>query len=650
VLALAPLGSQFARSLQRVPSQLFMLAAVGVGLLTQLLLDGWPVVAGYAVAAGLFIQAAGLWSARPTVVHLTRSAALAGFGLAIALAVSVTVKRGGWPATSPVWGVAFFGWLVALAVYALAWFSPRAATCALRRWRAHSLELALVGVIVVVGLVARVWDLDNFPRSFGGDDALASLIARGILESRPVAPFGVTAVAHGRHPNLYFMAQAAVMRFAGDEVGGARMLSALLGVAAVGALYLFARHCFGRTCALSAAAMLALFPHHLFWSRNPQNNVGDALAFVAVLFFSVKAFATGRPIYFALAGLSLGLGQYAYQSARLLFGVLPLMALREIAVDRSWLARNWANLVIMAGGLVVAYLPQATYFVDHPRDYVRRISEVSIFQSGWLEAESRQTGRSAIVLIAEQLRRTFLVFYSLPARAFFEAGRPLLDPLSSVLFTFGAVFTLATVRQRASFALAVTLLAILVSSAMTENPPNSARLIGMAPLVTLVIAVGLVKTVETLAFGRRLMMRAGAALISVGIAALGAYFYFVEYAGTSNYDYPNGEVATEFAYYMREYPPGTRFLFMAQPRMSCTTHATVQFIAPEWRCADVPPERDTRPRPELLPGDVLVALPERRREGERMAAGQPGLRPREVFRQGRTELLFVAFVPSGDRL
>jgi hypothetical protein len=635
-------------SLQRVPSPLFLLAAVGVGLATQLVLDGWPAVAGYAVAAGLFVQAAAQRPARGTVMRLAPSAGLAGFGVVVAVAVSFMVKRAdSWPAGSPVWNVALLAWLAAVAAYALAWFSPRAAADALRAWRAHRLELLTLGVVVVVSLVARAWALDDYPRAFGGDDAMASLHARSVLEGRPPTPFGASAIGSGHFPNLYFFAQAAVMWVAGDGVAGARMLPALAGTAAVGALYLLARQWFGRTCALAAAAMLALYPHHLFWSRNPLNNGPDALVFVVVLLFTTRALATGRPIYFALAGLSLGLGQYGYQSSRVLLGVVPLLVLREVVIDRRWLGRNWTGLAIMAGGLLVAYLPQVTYFVDHPRDYVGRFNQVSIFQSGWLAAESERTGRSAVELIFEQLRRTFLVFYTEPPKWFFEPGRPLLDPLSSVFFTFGVVLGLITLRQRASQALLGTLFALLVSVAMTDMPPNGARLAGMAPLVMLVVALGLVKSAEIMAAGRPWAEWAIAAPVAVGIAAFGGYFYFVQYAGIANYDYPNGEGASELAYYMREHPRSTRFVFLAQPRMSCTTHATLRFIAPGWECVDVPPEGDTRPSPELRDGDVVVALPERRGEAERMVAGRPAYQAREILRPGRAETLLFAFTPQG---
>jgi hypothetical protein len=633
----------------RLPAWLLLSCAVAAALLAQLLLSGWLTVVGYAVAAFLFFQATRADPvAGSTSFHLGRTTLLAGYALAVAVLAGWIVRTAQPVNSFPAWNVLLIGWLLGVTAYGLAWASPRALLGSLRAvWARHRLEIVLLLALLSVALLLRGAALDRFPRTMGGDDGQVSLRAREVLEGKIVSPFSTGGIALGEFPTLYFFAQAGLMRLFGDDVVGARMLSAVLGTGAVAALYALGRAWFGPAVGLAAASIMATLPYHLFWSRNPLNNVGDTLAVACFLLFTTRAFASGRPFDFAVAGLSLGIGQYAYGSVRVLIPVVAILVVREVLADRAWLRRNRMNLLILAGGLVVAYLPQAVYFVDHPNAFSGRFNQVSIFQSGWLEAEVQRSGQTHLQLIAEQLRRTFLVFSHTAPRGFFEPGRPILDPLSSVFLAFGAAYALVHIRERHCFALLLTTAALLGGLAMTDNQPNSARLVVATPLAVLLTGLGLVRSAEAIANRRALLKRIGVGAATAYAAAVGLQFYFFQYANQSNYDRGTGEAATELGYYMRQFPAGTRFLFLAQPGItSCGSHQSLRFIAPNWECVDVPPAASgAGPRPRVEDTDVVVALWGRRIEAEQMAAARGAARRREIRVEGRPDPLMVAYEP-----
>lgn len=113
------------------------------------------------------------------------------------------------------------------------------------------------GLVLTSAFLARFILLDGFPRTFGGDDAVAALSTREILEGRLPPPFSVLTVALGSHPALFFYAQAAPMWLLGDGVAGSRVLSAVLGMATVLAVFVVGRSWFGPRAGLAAAAVLA---------------------------------------------------------------------------------------------------------------------------------------------------------------------------------------------------------------------------------------------------------------------------------------------------------------------------------------------------------------------------------------------------------
>jgi hypothetical protein len=271
------------------------------------------------------------------------------------------------------------------------------------------------------------------------------------------------------------------------------MFSAFLGTGAVAALYLLGRFWFSPAVGLVAAALLAALPYHLFWSRNPLNNVGDTLALILILLFASRALATSRRFDYALAGLCLGLGQYAYQSARLAFVIIALLAVREYVASPRLLRHNITNLMIFAGGLCVTLLPQAADFASNPTAYLGRFQGVSIFSSGWLAREIEQTGQSALSILAELFRRSLLVFTHVLPRVHYDPGRPLLDPLSSIFFLIGLLCCVWSLRQRAYFALLISLGAFVSGVALTENAPSSSRAVVLGPLGMLLVAIGIVQ-------------------------------------------------------------------------------------------------------------------------------------------------------------
>lgn len=621
-------------------------AALAIGGLANLLLGGWLAALLDLIALLLLGQALTPRPAASSVaIRATRSPLLAGLAVAAVVLVSVFVKREE-PANSRLWGPLLATWLLALLTYALAWDWPSVCPGHVRSLvRAHRVEILVAGSLIGLAFLARSWDLGNYPRTIGGDDGQAALDARRVLRGPPIAPFGVLTIALGQFPALYFYAQSIPMRLFGDDVAGARTLAALLGTGCVAAVWLFGRRWFGAAAALAAAGLLAGLPYHLFWSRSALNNVADALTFIVVPLLTVRALRTGRDLDFALTGLALGLGQYAYQSARLLLVVVPVLLLREAVVKRCWLRRNWRHGLILIGGVVVAVLPLATYFSNHPADYVGRFDQVSIFRSGWLVREVERTGRSSVEILSEQVAHTLQGFYAIGMRGFFEPDRPVLEPFAALMAAAGVAVALAEWRSRACFALLLTAAALVAGGATTENAPNSARLVAAAPLVAIFFGLGLARVAKLIGGGR---WGLAAALVAFGIAwplAAGLSFYFREYASGSNYDSPAGEATTELGYYLRSLSPTSRVLFVARPRLSCTTHANVRFIADGRTCLDAPEPNSAEVWPALGPDDVVVALPERRAEIERRLAGREIANVREFRTRGRSELLMVAYEP-----
>src|SRR5262249_21576926 len=155
------------------------------------------------------------------------------------------------------------------------------------------------------------------------------------------------------------------------------------------------------------AAILAAFHFHLFLSRIALNNVGDTFFVVAALCFLDGGLLGGSRIEGLLAGLAVGLSQYFYAGARLLPLVAPAyLGYALVASSPRSIAslRRQAGIVLptagwMALGGVLAALPLYAYYDGHRAEYLSRINQVSVFASGWLDAERARTGQGALPIL-----------------------------------------------------------------------------------------------------------------------------------------------------------------------------------------------------------------------------------------------------------
>ncbi|MDI7275528.1 MAG: glycosyltransferase family 39 protein [Anaerolineae bacterium] len=624
----------------------------------------WDAVFLYALASVLFLAAvrlAGLASTaspdaeaspwRLVLGWLRRHhwrAALATLG---ALAVITVGARAASPLTAAQ-GYALLGlWAAGVLVYlaaaadwqgALAWWRSVAARVAANRWEA----LAVLG-LTAVAAVARLAALDHVPYILGGDEASMGREALNVLSGRLTNPF---ATGWFSHPTLYFYVLAASLRWPGGAVTGLRVVPALAGVLTVPALYLLGRELFGRRVALLAAGYLACYHYAIHYSRLALNNSLDPLLAALIFYSLLVGVRSRRPAPFALAGVLMGLAQYFYMGSRVVViiaaGFLAWMAWSEAGFWRT----HRGHLAVMAGGFLLAGWPLFLFFARHPEDFSARITQLGILQSGWLASEAIKLQRSQLSLLWQQFARTVLAFHYYPDPApFYHPGVPLLDPVSAVLFTFGLVYTMASLRRRGHALMALWFWCVLLfGGVLLENPPSSQRLLLSVVPVSLFVAWGLSLTAEVARRAARWRPASTWAVLGLAVILLGGLslrFYFGPYTRARVYPGLNTEVGHRMGLYLSELGPEYHYLFFGAPRMYAGFPSLV-YLAPEVDGEDVL-ELPPSPAEWELPSKRLVFLflPERLAELEAVKQWYPGGELRE-FRQPSGLLLFAAYVPG----
>lgn len=515
------------------------------------------------------------------------------WGLVIALFSAYTAIRLN-EAGRPGPAVAF--WLISIAANILAWSGWRVAppypaagngeaegtTGPLDKWEV----LALVGC-TILALLLRLVHLGTVPYVISGDEASMGLEAVNILEGRLRDPFATGWLSH---PTLYFFMLAGPVAVLGRNAWGLRLLSPLVGTLAVPTIYFLARRLLDRRVALAGMVLLTFSHLAIHFSRLGINNIYDPFFGLAAFFFLVRGLQEGRLLDFALSGAALALAQFFYMGARL----LPVMVAAFLLlwwIRQPGRQRLLGPGAVLGGSFFLTGAPLFRTFLLHPDDFLARIRIVGIIQSGWLQSEQQVTGKTALALLWDQFRKSFLAFnYTVDPTSWYAASIPYLDFISAILFVLGLVVLLRRWRRMGHLLVNVWFwLCLFVGGMLVENPPSSARFVIFMPAVCLIAALGLVALLDVvdklLPIPRPWLNRALLALLAV-IALLNVDFYFLKYTPSGAFGGLNTEVGTRVGQYLHAQEPGARVYFFGPPRM-WVGYATIPFLAPGMELADV---------------------------------------------------------------
>ena len=311
------------------------------------------------------------------------------------------------------------------------------------RSASRTVWLPLLILLLAAGL--RLYRLDAVPPGLTHDEANNVYDAASVLRGARPAYFPV---AQGKEP-LYLYNVALTMALLGPTPFAMRLTSAWWGLLLVALTYAWARRAFDRPTALWTATGLALSFWGVSTSRLGLRAITLPALFTAALLALVAdrrwTTANRRPliaIRYLLPGLFLGLTLYTYLAARLLPAIPLLFGLYLLLTDRQRWWQRWRpwGVSLLIAALVAA--PLFAYLQAHPSAEIR---------IGQLDQPLRLLLKGdpgpLMAKIYEglhlfSLRGDGFIPYNIP-------GRPLLDPLTSLLFYAGLLIALRRWREPA---------------------------------------------------------------------------------------------------------------------------------------------------------------------------------------------------------
>ncbi len=511
-------------------------------------------------------------------------------------------------------------WLASIAaLWAGAW-SRNSQACRLPGWPGG--ELAVVGLLTIAGLAARILQLDSIPWLFTGDEGAASLTA---LEFVTGSRNNLFNIAWFSFPALATYLQSIPIAAFGRSIASARLASTLAGCLAVAAVWWCARPLFGRLTALAAAAVMATFPLHIHFSRTALNNVWDSLSAALFLGALYRGWTTNRRSAFLLAGCVLGLSQYFYTTARAWLLLLPAWIVIAWLRDRQKARVRLPGLFLLCLAALVVVLPLAGFYLLHPAEFLAPMNRVSMFGE-WGRLLIRLSGRTPLQTVWHQVSHALMGFGPWPMMGHFSPA-PMLLPLTAVLFWLGVVVLVGRRGLGRHRWLLLLPAATILTAAVSDYPPASQRYLLVSPFVAMMIALPAGQAADWLRARwplRRAWIAVGLASLVAVVAALQLRFYFGEYSPSRQFGDPNTEIATQVARYLQQQGGARDVYFFGPPRMGYYSHGTIEYLVPEATGHDVTEPLAGPPTWSLTRPATFIFLPERLSERVLVQRAYPG--------------------------
>lgn len=412
--------------------------------------------------------------------------------------------------------------------------------------------------ILIVASVLRLWGLNKVPVSLFGDEVDVGYQAYSILKTGKDYygnswPIHFHSLAEWRTP-LYLYSAVPTVAVFGISPYGVRLPAAIFGVLGVLALYLLSNEVTkNKSLALVAAAVLALSPWHVQYSRAGFEVTLLLLLLLLGLWLFFKGLADGRWLW--LSAVSLALTPWVYSTAKLFTPLLLLFLFfvwrKEILkLSKKHLAFAFLALIIVAAPITIStFFGGGTQRISYISVFTDPINETEIGVARLEDARARGemgTGISPSILdraihnkftyVGSNFIRNYFQPFSFdflfnngdpnPRHSIHHMGEFYKIEAAALLAGTVLFFSSKIYERRTKFLIAFWILAGVIPAAMTRDGGNHAtRLILILPPLVFLIAFGVVEGLRLFP----LRFRKFVILIYFGLWVLSFGFYIHNY-------------------------------------------------------------------------------------------------------------------------
>lgn len=335
---------------------------------------------------------------------------------------------------------------------------------------------AILGVVLIIGLLLRLYQLDQLPAGLWYDEA------DNIFQARQIAiDPGRTQIyiPSTNLPSLFLLPIALVVKLTDVTITTGRLVSVAFGLSGIVAVFLLVRLALGSWAGLVAALLTTFMRWDLNWSRIGMHGITAPLFAALTAYLTLRALRSGRLSDFGFAGASLGLGMWFYASLRLFPLVAAFMLIHHLIIQRPSVRKFSNQVAIMVAVSLFVAAPIILTAAQDSDQFFKRTRETSIFTTVPKEQVLGELKRNVIdhALMFNE-RGDSNPRHNLPKA-------PMLDFLTGALLLLGLGIALTRWRDVALISLPFWIFFMVLPGVFTVpfESPQSLRSIAVIPAV-----------------------------------------------------------------------------------------------------------------------------------------------------------------------
>jgi hypothetical protein len=347
----------------------------------------------------------------------------------------------------------------------------------------NRVSFVLAVLLLLVAAVLRFWSFTTLPPGLHTNEILDIRLSENVRQGYVQVFYNVG--GEGRE-GFYHTLLTAVTSFAPNGMIGYHLLSAWLGLITLALVYALGRRMWGNFAGLASMGLLAFGFYPVLLSRMVGREALLPLMTTSVLLATV----IGLPVYkrfrsnqtmttaFTALGVLVGLSFYVHP-AGLLIALMALVCVIYILVMRQNITRRLLSYISFAA--LVALIVATPYLVSAIR--LPELGGVARLIGGSVGGATSPLERAANGIAAIGFRGDLNPIYNVP-------GRPLFDPISTLLVLIGVV---AGIRyfKRPRYAMPVLALLVLLPLALlSPQSPSFLAFSVLLPVLALLFGLG----------------------------------------------------------------------------------------------------------------------------------------------------------------
>jgi hypothetical protein len=330
-----------------------------------------------------------------------------------------------------------------------------------------------LGGIALIATFFRLWEIIKLPPGLSAGDASIGLSAVALIQNGTIPSLTTT---DGFSP-LWTLMQVIPVYFIGHTELALHIWPVIIGILAVGAVWLWANDWFTTRVAWVATLIMAVNPWAVTLSRSASPAVLATLLLPLSLFLGARAVTRGKLFYWVSAGLILVIDLFAgpigwiIAALTVVLGLITVITNREVVKGRA----SWIGLFIAFAGLVGASFLAATE------------------QSGITSLITGSQFTLNMTSLGTTLGKVVGMFNLHGDDNFYHNfnGEPLLNAFVGLMFVAGLLVIITRLMNRRYLAILVALVVTLLPALLSPlGAPNAFHAAAALPVAVVLSGIG----------------------------------------------------------------------------------------------------------------------------------------------------------------